>query len=94
MRLVLRSILVQVHRHNRRDLSYKVISVNKYTLVCGFTYGRLPPDGRLTPTPTAPLNHRGLSGAVGVALPLAITWLMGIVFIGNHLNEFWVFSNG
>jgi hypothetical protein len=48
-------------------------------LVCGFTYGRL--------SPTAPLNHRGLSEVVGVALPLAITRLMGIFFIGNHLNR-------
>jgi hypothetical protein len=62
-----------------------VIPRNKYTLGCGFTYGRLPPDGRLTPTPTAPLNHRGLSEVVGAALPLAITRLMGIFFIGNHL---------
>jgi hypothetical protein len=35
--------------------------VNKYTLGCGCTYGRL--------SPTAPLNHRWLSGAVGVASP-------------------------
>jgi hypothetical protein len=38
-------------------------------------------------TPTASLNHRGLSRVVGVASPQGETRLMGIFFIGNHLTE-------